>query len=141
MNDARAEFTMVTLPNGMVLAAGSGSAEIYNPITDTWTRTSGMQATRFGAAGTLLPDGRVFLAGGDSGGGFLGNFCPADAEVYDAVTVSFTQRDGSIENLEKNDAAQYCDTNAQKSSDDKILHKLTGSLKFRVPSYRLRCKN
>jgi hypothetical protein len=83
MNDARAEFTMVTLPNGMVLAAGSGSAEIYNPITDTWTRTSGMQATRFGAAGTLLPDGRVFLAGGDSGGGFLGNFCPADAEVYD----------------------------------------------------------
>ena len=83
MNDARSEFTMVTLLNGMVLAAGSGTAEIYNPASDTWTRTSGMQATRFGAAGALMPDGRVFLAGGDSGGGFLGNFCPADAEVYD----------------------------------------------------------
>lgn len=83
MNVARSEFTMVTLFNGMVLAAGSGSAEIYNPASDTWTPTSSMQATRFGAAGALLPDGRVFLAGGDSGGGFLGNFCPADAEVYD----------------------------------------------------------
>jgi hypothetical protein len=83
MNVARAQFTMVTLFNGQVLAAGGGSAEIYNPASDTWTLTSGMQATRFGAAGTLLPGGRVFLAGGDSGGGFLGNFCPADAEVYD----------------------------------------------------------
>ena len=49
-----------------------------------------------------------------------------------AVTVSFTQRDGSIENFKKNDAAQYCDTNAQKSSDEEIFHKLAGwePLKF-----------
>src|SRR6266436_7586976 len=58
----------------------------------------------------------------------------------DAVTRSSTQCHGSIENFEKNDAAQYRHTNAQKGSNEEILHKLTGRLKFLVPSYRLRCK-
>lgn len=59
----------------------------------------------------------------------------------DAATRSFTQSYGSIEDFEKNDAAQYRHTNAQKSSNEEILHKFTGRLKFWVPSYRLCCKN
>lgn len=90
MNSARAEFTLVRLPNGQILApAGDWSAqtaEIYDPPSNTWSYTASMNGGRVGAATTLLPDGRVFVAGGNFGyniAGILAINCPADAEVYD----------------------------------------------------------
>jgi hypothetical protein len=55
-----------------VLAAGGdpgGSAEVYDPLSDTWKPAGGAGAARFGATATLLWDGRVLLAGGRSAEG------------------------------------------------------------------------
>ena len=51
---ARADFALVGLPNGKIMATGGGptTTEIYDPATDTWTAGPAMQTsqTRFGYA-------------------------------------------------------------------------------------------
>ena len=89
MNSPRADFSLVRLPNGKILAAAGSTtdqtAEVYDPSSNTWSYTGGMNAQRSQAAYTLLPDGRVFVAGGDFGFSVSGIAvdCPSDAEVYD----------------------------------------------------------
>jgi len=72
--------TATLLFDGRVLIAGGGVndgrvleeshlpsayAEIYDPLTDTWTPTASfMGVRRFGHTATMLPDGRVLVAGG-----------------------------------------------------------------------------
>jgi N-acetylneuraminic acid mutarotase len=77
MNTPRDSHTATLLPNGgVVLVAGGeelvnnsfvifSSAEIYNPFTGTWTKTSSMSAARATHTATLLPNGQVLVAGGD----------------------------------------------------------------------------
>jgi hypothetical protein len=86
--------TATLLPDGSVLLVGglggSGGtvagiskpkpAEIYDPATGQWTRTGQMRFNRFGHTATLLADGRVLVAGGQS---LQGGQARADAEVYD----------------------------------------------------------
>ena len=58
------------LPDGMVLAAGDGDsldAELYDPGTRSWSTTGSMLQPHSGAPATLLLDGTVLVAGGDSG--------------------------------------------------------------------------
>lgn len=104
MNSPRAEFTLVRLPDGRILApAGSWkdqTAEIFDPTANTWSFTGGMNAQRAGAATTRLFDGRVFVAGGNFGynvGGIAIN-CPTDAEVYDPSTNSWSGAGGMSKN-------------------------------------------
>jgi N-acetylneuraminic acid mutarotase len=63
------------LPDGQVLVAGgqmSGApdnisfrtAEVYDPVTGTWTATPDMPETRSQATAILLRDGRVLVVGG-----------------------------------------------------------------------------
>lgn len=74
----------VLLANGNVLIAGGStcdnygncfslnSAEIYNPVSGTFSSAGNMQAERDGQTMTLLADGNVLIAGGEScipGGG------------------------------------------------------------------------
>jgi len=74
----------VLLPNGNVLIAGGStcdnygncfslnSAEIYNPVSGTFSSAGNMQAERDGHTMTLLANGSVLIAGGEScvpGGG------------------------------------------------------------------------
>ena len=74
----------VLLANGKVLSAGGStcdtygncfslnSAELYDPISGTFASAGNMQAARDGHTMTLLADGRVLIAGGEScvpGGG------------------------------------------------------------------------
>lgn len=73
------------LPNGKVLVAGGtadsgasvASAELYDPESDTWSRTIWMSADRADFTATTLKDGRIFVVGG------CGSACHAPVEFYD----------------------------------------------------------
>ena len=71
MKDIRADFTLTLLKDGRVLAVGGdnsgaqATAELYNPATNTWTRTGSMTYAREEHTATLLADGKVLIAGGD----------------------------------------------------------------------------
>ena len=95
MKTARRAATATVLPNGKVLiAGGSGiggfplsSTELYHPATNTFATgaTPNMNTAREFATATLLPNGRVLIAGGDDGG--VNNF--SSTEVYDPSTNTF----------------------------------------------------
>lgn len=78
---------LVLLNDGRVLVVGASGAEIYDPNSGKFTLTGGMTRprTKFGAA--LLPDGRVLIAGGQTGGGWG----PREdtTEIYDPPTGRF----------------------------------------------------
>lgn len=94
------EQTAILLINGKVLAAGGATdfgrlagAALYDPSTGTFTATGSMAAVRDWHTGTLLPDGTVLVAGGESDGctngicQFIGSV--ANTELYDPSTGTF----------------------------------------------------
>jgi N-acetylneuraminic acid mutarotase len=91
MATARYAHTATLLPNGTVLVAGGNdgtsgtsavaSAELYDPATNTWSAPGSMATARFGHSATLLPNGKVLVAGG-----FDGTSAVASAELYDPAT-------------------------------------------------------
>ena len=63
------------MPDGRVLVAGglvndrldgqaSTAAELYDPNSGTWTATQRLTDSRWGHTATLLPNGKVLVAGG-----------------------------------------------------------------------------
>jgi hypothetical protein len=84
--------TATLLQNGKVLITGGmndccqllASAEIFDPVTGTFTATGDMTVGRSHHSATLLPDGRVLIAGGGGSGSL------ATAELYDPSTGIFT---------------------------------------------------
>jgi N-acetylneuraminic acid mutarotase len=92
---SRYEATATLLPNGKVLVAGGihgtgalayslATAELYDPAAGTWSATGSMNAARAAQTATLLPNGKVLVAGGCSG-----RRCGtsvATAEIYDPAT-------------------------------------------------------
>jgi Domain of unknown function (DUF1929)/Domain of unknown function (DUF4214) len=74
----RRQLNATLLPDGTVLATGGTSspgfdepsgavfaAEIYSPVTETWSTMASAQIRRlYHSTGLLLPDGRVLVAGG-----------------------------------------------------------------------------
>jgi hypothetical protein len=78
MNFARMHANAVLLPDGTVLAVGGGTnglygspvkqAEIFDPVTETWTPMAAQTTPRiYHSTAVLLPDGRVLSAGMDNG--------------------------------------------------------------------------
>ena len=73
MKVPRQVFTLTALPNGDALAvggspdlvsgAGSRTAELYDPTTNSWRLTGSMPSGRLGHTATLLPDCRVLIVG------------------------------------------------------------------------------
>lgn len=95
MNAERAAHTATLLPDGKVLIAGGfreegtsevaiSSAEIFDPATNTFTPANDLNEPRNGHTATLLPNGKVLLAGGWNQHGRT-----ATAEVYDPQTGAF----------------------------------------------------
>lgn len=76
MTTARSLHTSTLLADGRILVAGGAgaggesatilsSAEIYYPVKKRFIATHSMSTPRTGAAAVRLPDGRVFMAGGE----------------------------------------------------------------------------
>ena len=95
MRHGRGGHTATLLLDGKVLVVGGGAedteleggprsatAELYDPITGSWTTIASMTEARKGFTATLLPDGRVLVAGGD--GGYT------SAELFDPDTGRWT---------------------------------------------------
>ena len=90
--------TSVLYDDGKVLIAGGGipptaTAEIIdlNAQTPAWTYVGPMAFARRQLNSTLLPDGRVLISGGSSGGGFDDGTKPVlPVEVWDPATRQFT---------------------------------------------------
>jgi hypothetical protein len=97
MTTPRGGHTATLLLNGKVLITGGrdptfqparelASAELFDPDTGTFTRVGDMAMPRVFHTATLLPDGRVLIAGGDG----YEPVSPRSAELYDPSTGTFT---------------------------------------------------
>src|SRR5215472_2679023 len=72
MTTAREHFAATLLPGGKVLMAGGqtvtggslASAELYNPMTRSFSATGSLNTARSEPAAALLPDGKVLVTGG-----------------------------------------------------------------------------
>lgn len=96
---ARADHTASLLRDGRVLVTGGcngtatgcvityASADVYNPATGTFTPTGNMSSARQYQTATLLPNGKVLIAGGAP---CLSCLPLSSAELYDPATDTFT---------------------------------------------------
>ncbi|WP_245589404.1 Kelch repeat-containing protein [Amycolatopsis balhimycina] len=101
---SRRGHTLTVLNDGRVLAAGGAhghpssrpwaqaSAEIYDPATGTWTATGSLHQSRLVHSATLLPDGRVLVAGGSTDQPpHFADVETTTAEIYDPATGTWAQ--------------------------------------------------
>jgi WD40 repeat protein len=97
MAGARRSHTATLLSNGKVLVAAGffddlgyvgfpiDTAELYDPASGTWTLTGSLATARFQHTATLLPSGKVLVAGGANRNNLL-----AIAELYYPASGTWT---------------------------------------------------
>ena len=103
MTTPRYDSINIGLPNGKVMAAGGRSnvaplvgfntVELWDPLTGRWTATAPMSVSRWSGTGTVLPNGKVLVAGGfremslaTNGTAANGQSVNDSAELYDPAT-------------------------------------------------------
>ena len=95
LNTGRYDATGTLLANGKVLIAGGATtsgnnvtvvntAELYDPATGVWSPTGNMNSPRLFHSATLLPNGKVLVAGGESN--LAVSNIVRSAELYDPAT-------------------------------------------------------
>jgi Galactose oxidase, central domain len=102
MNMARQQATATLLPNGKVLIAGGvsdspgsdlASIELYDSASNSLAPAASlpmMNEARVSATATLMPNGKVLIAGGaNSTGGIFNTGVLNSVELYDPATSSF----------------------------------------------------
>ncbi len=104
MTTRRFDHTATLLGNGKVLLVGGqytynccnflASAELYDPVSGTFSATGSMSTVRVGHAATLLNNGKVLIAGGGTTSWPYGPL--ATAELYDPDTGTFALTAGSM---------------------------------------------
>ncbi|MEA3188333.1 MAG: hypothetical protein QOD99_2163 [Chthoniobacter sp.] len=107
LHTARYQHTATLLRDGRVLVVGgldkregydadrfytNATAELYDPKSGTWAVTGSLHDARFQHTATLLPNGKVLVAGGNT----VFNVAIASAELYDPATGVWTPT-GSLE--------------------------------------------
>jgi N-acetylneuraminic acid mutarotase len=95
MAAVRGYHNAILLPNGKVLVAGGDSnvfansiqtsAELYDPVTNTWSAAGSMATGRMKYTMTLLKSGKVLVTGGTTSVGNGWQYT-SSAEVYDPAT-------------------------------------------------------
>ncbi|HEU5237208.1 MAG TPA: kelch repeat-containing protein [Pyrinomonadaceae bacterium] len=104
LNTGRFLPTATVLQNGKVLVAGgdvcspgqgcmtANSAELYDPATGIWSFTGNLNTARYWHTATLLPNGKVLVAGGINANGSLNiTTSPLNStELYDPATGAWT---------------------------------------------------
>jgi N-acetylneuraminic acid mutarotase len=102
LQTARYGHTATLLPSGKVLIAGGiympgnglanpgapvypASVELYDPTTRVWTAAAALGTARSGHTATVLPNGKVLVAGGLNAAGPC-----ATVELYDAASNTWT---------------------------------------------------
>ena len=100
MAAGRSDHIMVQLPSSpLVLVAGGTSngtaviktAELYDPVTNTWRATGDMKTARRGHTATVLNNGKILVVGGYDGTNAL-----STAETYDPSTGVWTNTIGPL---------------------------------------------
>ena len=102
MLSKRALHTMTRLPSGKVVAIGGtdpflayeslATAEVFDPVTNTWAWTGSMSVGREEHMSTLLADGRILVSGGQNPTNvawYPSTFVLDSAEVFDPASGTF----------------------------------------------------
>jgi len=139
MTSGRYFHTATLLPDGKVLIAGGGlhhvttmawltvldTAELFDPATGTFSATkdtsgatASMTSVRLCHTATLLPDGKVLLAGGSQS--FPSILPLSSAELYDPATGTFSATQDSSASTTNMTAARTAQT-ATLLPDGKVL--------------------
>ena len=100
LKTARTGYCAVLLPSGQVLVTGGthaystgafgallSSAELYDPTIGKWTSAGSMKSERYLHTMTLLPNGKVLIAGGMKVSLTFGTIALSKTELYDSPTV------------------------------------------------------
>ena len=109
LNIGRYNHTATLLPDGKVLVAGgtgsescfkpTSSAELYDPVSGTWSPTGSLNTARASHTATLLQNGLVLVAGGYAADGYLNS-----AELYDPATGTWRPT-ASFKNIRNSDSS------------------------------------
>ncbi len=104
MSTARQEHAAALLPDGRVLVIGGrdenltilASAELYDPVANSWSAAADMATTRFNHTSTTLSSGKVLVVGGTTDTCYVDNgvercISTNQTELYDPATNSWSR--------------------------------------------------
>jgi len=113
----RFNHTATLLPSGKVLVTGgcttsacsgyTGVSELYDPKSNSWSRTGSLSTARYSHTAVLLKTGKVLVVGGSTGSALT------SCEIYDSSTGQWT-------NVASTKAARYLNS-TNLLSDGKVL--------------------